>query len=221
MPLGNRSLLDTFIDDRSSVVNVTLDDLGPWFWGYSWNDTSGDVLYEVHTDYLNVDGFIARHTVSFTNTTTSEVIGTLSLERTGIEQYTDSTGPSINHPDDMEFVEGTENHNITWTPTDDYPATFRISVNGVWLMVDLGSWTSGTSIVLDLDSFNTGVYNCTIIVYDFAGNYVTDAVSVNVTAAATTGNGIPDWIMDNLLYIGIGVGAVVLIGVVVIFRKRS
>ena len=221
MPLGNWSLLDTFIEDRSSVVNVTLDDLGPWFWGYSWNDTSGDVLYEVHTDYLNVDGFIARHTVSFTNTTTSEVIGTLSLERTGIEQYTDGTVPSINHPDDMEFVEGTENHNITWTPTDDYPATYGVSVNGVWLTVDLGSWTSGTSIVLDLDSFSAGVYNCTIIVYDFAGNYVTDSVSVNVTTAATTGNGIPDWIMDNLLYIGIGVGAVVLIGVVVIFRKRS
>jgi len=92
-------------------------------------------------------------------------------------------------------------------------------VNGV--VVDSGSWTSAISIVLDLDSFNTGVYDCTITVYDFAGNYVTDSVSVNVTTAATTGNGIPDWIMDNLLYIGIGVGAVVFIGVVVIFRKRS
>jgi hypothetical protein len=121
----------------------------------------------------------------------------------------------------MEFVEGTENHNITWTPTDDYPSTYRVSVNSVRLTVEPVPWTSGTSIVLDLDSFSAGVYHCTITVYDFAGNYVTDSVSVNVTAAATTGNGIPDWIMDNLLYIGIGVGAVVLLGVVVIFRKRS
>ena len=219
VPIGNWSLLDTFIEDKSSVVNVTLDDLGPWFWGYSWNDTSGDVLFEVHTDYLKVDGFIARHTVLFTNTTTSEVIGTITIERTGIEQYTDSTAPTINHPDDMEFVEGTENQNITWTPTDDYPATFEISVNGV--VVDLGSWASSTSIVLDLDSFNAGVYNCTIMVYDFAGNCATDSVLVNITAAPTTGNGIPDWIMDNLLYIGIGVGAIVIIAVVVLMRRKS
>ena len=56
---------------------------------------------------------------------------------------------------------------------------------------------------------------------DFAGNYVTDSVSVNVTTAATTGNVIADLIMDNLLYIGIGVGAIVILGVVVIIRKRS
>ena len=219
VPVGNWSLLDDFIEDRSSLVNVTLDDLGPWFWGYSWNDTSGDVLFEVHTDYLKVDGFIARHTVLFTNTTTSEFIGSITIERTGIEQYTDTTAPSINHPDDIEFVEGSEGFEIIWTPTDDYPATFEISVNEV--VTDIGSWTSAISIVLDLDSFDAGVYNCTITVYDFAGNHVTDSVLVNVTTATTTPNGIPDWIMDNLLYIGIGVGAVVLIGVVVIFRKRS
>ncbi|MHA1943156.1 MAG: hypothetical protein ACW96M_02055 [Candidatus Thorarchaeota archaeon] len=219
VPVGNWSLLDDFIEDRSSVVNVTLEDLGPWFWGYSWNDTSGDVLFEVYTDYLKVDGFIARHTVLFTNTTTSEYIGNITISRTGIEQYTDDTAPSINHPDDIEFMEGSTGFEIIWTPTDDYPATFEISVNEV--VTDIGSWTSVTSIVLDLDQFTAGVYTCTITVYDFAGNHVTDSVLVNVTAAPPTGNGLPDWIMDNLLYIGIGVGAVVLIGVVVIFRKRS
>jgi len=219
VPIGNWTLISDLVEGLNPTENITLDGSDPWFWGYSRNETSGGVLREVHTDYLKVDGFLARHTVVFTNTTTSEVIGTISFERTGIEHYTDNTAPTINHPDDMGFVEGTENQNITWIPTDDFPATFEIRVNSV--VVDSGSWTSGTSIVLNLDSFNAGVYDCTITVYDFAGNYVTDSVSVNVTTAATTGNGIPDWIMDNLLYIGIGVGAVVLIGVVVIFRKRS
>ena len=135
-------------------MNVTLEDLGPWFWGYSWNDTSGDVLFEVYTDYLKVDGFIARHTVLFTNTTTSEYIGNITINRTGIEQYTDDTAPSINHPDDIEFIEGSTGFEIIWTPTDDYPSTFEISVNEV--VTDIGSWTSVTSIVLDLDHFTAG-----------------------------------------------------------------
>lgn len=216
VPIGNWSLLDDFIDDLTSVDTVTVDDADPWFWGYSWEDLDGDILMEVHTDYLKVDGFIARHTASFTNTTSSEVVGTISVERLNLERYTDRTAPTINHPDDLEFVEGTENQNITWIPTDDNPTTYEISVNGT--VVDSGSWTSGSSIVLELDDFAVGEYNCTITVYDIADNSVMDLVVVTVTA---TGGGIPDIIMDNLQYIAIGVGAVVLIGVVVFMRRKS
>ena len=125
----------------------------------------------------------------------------------------------INHADDVDFVEGVENHNITWTPTDDFPATFGISVNGSG--VDSGSWTSGNPIVLELDDFEVGIHNCTIIVYDIAGNYAMDSVLVNVTAADTTtsGNEIVDLIIDNILYISIG--AIGLIGVVVFMKRRS
>ena len=184
--------------------------------------TSGDILIETHTDYFKVDGVIARHTVSFTNTTSSTVVGTISIERDGIEPYADETAPNINHPNDLEFVEGTENQNITWTPTDDYPDYFEISVNGV--VVDFGSWTSATPIVLDLDVFDEGVYNCSIIVYDIASNYATDSIFVNVTAAPTTStssNGIIDLITDNLLYIAIGVGIIVILGVVAFMRRKS
>ena len=93
VPLGNWSLLDTFIEDMSSTVNVTVDDLGPWFWGYTRDEMIGDILVEVHTDYLKVDGFLAHHTAVFTNTTTSEVIGTITVIRTGLEQYDDNTAP--------------------------------------------------------------------------------------------------------------------------------
>jgi len=215
VPLGNWTLLDDFIGDLTSVDTVTVDDSDPWFWGYSWEDLDGDILYEVHTDYLKVDGFIARHTASFTNTTSSEVIGTITIERLNLLQYTDRTAPTINHPEDVEFVTGTENQNINWTPADDNPTTYEISVNGT--VVDSGSWTSGTSIVLELDDFEVGEYNCTITVYDIADNSVTDLVVVTVTA----GGGILDIITDNLLYIAIGAGAIVLIGAVVFLRKRS
>jgi hypothetical protein len=217
VPIGNWSLLNDFIDDKSSVVNVTLDDPDPWFWGYSWNDTCGDTLYEVHTDYLKVDGFLARHMATFTNTTSSEVIGTITIERMNLLPYTDRTDPTINHPDDVEFTAGSSNHNITWTPTDDNPTTCTISVNGT--IVDSHPWTSGSSIVLALDDFETGVSTCIITVYDIAGNHATDSVLVTVTVPG--GGGLPNIILDNLLYIAIGIGAVVLIGVVVILRRRS
>ena len=217
VPIGNWSLLDDFIDDKPLPSDLVLDAPNPWFWGYSWSDTTGDVLIEVHTDYLKTDGFIARHTASFTNTTSSTIIGTISIERTGIEPYADTTSPVINHPDDVEFVEGTENHSINWTATDDYPNNYVISVNGT--TVDTGTWTSGNSILFDLDAFDAGVYNCSIIVYDVAGNYATDSVLVTVTVPS--GGGLLDIIMDNILYIALGAGVIILIGVVVLMRRRS
>ncbi len=216
VPIGNWTLLDDFIEDLTSVDTVTVDDSDPWFWGYSWEDLDGDILFEVHTDYLKVDGFLARHTASFTNTTSSEVVGTISIERLNLEPYTDRSAPVINHPTDIQFIEGTENQTIIWGPIDDNPTTYEISVNGT--VVESGSWISGDDIVLDLDDFEVGEYTCIITANDIAGNSATDSVLVTVTAA---GGGIPDIIMDNLLYIAIGAGAIVLIGVVVLLRRRS
>ena len=84
---GNWSLLDDLIAAKSSSVNVTADDYNVTFWGYSWCDMTDDILIEVHTDYLKADGFLAHHTASFTNTTSSEVIGTLSVTRIGLPEY--------------------------------------------------------------------------------------------------------------------------------------
>lgn len=220
VPLGNWSLLSALIEDKPSPSDLALDPAHPWLWGYSWSETTGDILLEVHTDYLKVDGFLARHSAVFTNATTSEVIGTITIERLDIETYTDDTAPSINHPDDGTFVEGTENNNITWIPTDDFPATYTISLNGSNL--PSASWTSGSPIVLELDDFEVGEYNCTITVYDYAGNYVRDSVLVTVTAAPTTSSrGIVDLIMDNIIFVIIGVGVVVILGAGALLRRKS
>jgi hypothetical protein len=216
MPIGNWSVVSEMTETLNPAANVTLDASDPWFWGYSRDIVSGDVHHQVHTDYLKVDGFLARHTAIFTNVTTSELIGTITIERTGLLPYTDRTAPTINHPDDLEFVEGSTNQNITWVPTDDNPTTYEVSVNGT--VVDSGSWTSGSPIVLEWDDFEAGVYDCTITVYDIGNNNAMDSVTVTVTAP---GGGLPDIIMDNLLYIGIGVAVVVVLGAVVVLRKRS
>ena len=217
MPIGNWSVVSDMTETLNPAANVTLDDPDPWFWGYSRDIISGDVHHQVHTDYLKVDGFLARHTAVFTNVTTSELIGSITIERTGLLPYTDRIAPEISHPDDVTFAEGSTGQNITWTATDDNPTTYEVSLlNGS--VIDSGSWTSGSEIVLDLDSFGTGTYECTITVYDIGNNHVSDSVMVTVTSP---GGGLPDIILDNLLYIGIGVAVLAIIGVVVLVRKRS
>lgn len=143
-------------------------------------------------------------------------MGSISIERFNLEPYTDRTDPTVTTPDDVTFVEGTTGHNITWTLNDENPTTYQVLVNGT--AEASGSWTDGTDIVLDLDDFEAGVYNCTIVAYDIAGNMVIDTVMVTVTAS---GGGITNFLMDNLLYIAIGVGAIVIIGAVVCIRRRK
>jgi hypothetical protein len=215
MPIGNWSVVSDMTETLNPAANVSLDAPDPWFWGYSRDIVSGDVHHQVHTDYLKVDGFLARHTAVFTNVTTSEFIGSITIERTGLLAYTDRTAPEINHPDDVTFVSGAENQNITWIPTDDNPTTYVVSVNGT--VVDVGSWTSGTPIILELDDFEVGFYVCDILLYDIGSNAISDSVLVDVTSPS---GGIPDFIMDNLLYIGIGVVVVVILGAIVLIRRR-
>ena len=216
MPIGNWSVVSEMTETLNPTHNVTLDDPDPWFWGYSRDIESSGVRHQIHTDYLKVDGFLARHTAVFTNATTSEFIGSITIQRPGLLPYTDRTAPTINHPDDVTFADGSANQNITWTATDDNPTTYEISLlNGT--VIDSGSWTSGNAIVLDLDDFEAGSYECTITVYDIGSNYASDTVLVTVTSAG----GLLDIILDNILYIGIGVGVVVILGVIVFLRKRS
>jgi hypothetical protein len=91
-------------------------------------------------------------------------------------------------------------------------------VNGT--VVDSGTWTSGTPIVLELDDFEAGFYVCDVLLSDIGSNLISDSVLVTVTSPEPPGGGVPDIIMDNLLYIGIGVGVIVLLGAVVLLRNR-
>jgi hypothetical protein len=211
--------MDELVEAISFPGGVDFDDPDPYFWGFNWTIDMGDFIQEVHTDYLKIDGMVARHTVTITNGTTSEWMGTIHLERTGLLPYTDRTIPVVNHPADIEFVEGSTNHSIVWGLIDDNPTTYEVSVNGT--VVDSDSWSSGDEIILELDDFEAGEYTCTITAYDIAGNFGTDTVLVTVTApSGSPGGSLTDLILDNILYIAVGVGAIVLIGAIVILRRR-
>ena len=216
VPIGNWTHIDTIAEELDMYDDFAIDDPDIYFWGYSWSMTMFDTKMDVHTDYLKIDGMVAHHTMTITNITSSEVMGSISIERFNLEPYTDRTDPTVTTPDDVTFVEGTTGHNITWTLNDENPTTYQVLVNGT--AEASGSWTDGTDIVLDLDDFEAGVYNCTIVAYDIAGNMVIDTVMVTVTAS---GGGITNFLMDNLLYIAIGVGAIVIIGAVVCIRRRK
>lgn len=215
VPIGNWTLMEDLIDAVGIPGGVDMDASDPYFWGFSWSIDLGDITQEVHTDYLKIDGTLARHTVTITNSSTSEWLGTISLEQTGLLPYTDRTAPVINHPQDIEFVEGTANQSIVWGLIDENPTTYTVTVNGT--VVDSGSWTSGDAIILELDSFTAGEYTCVITAYDIGGNSASDTVLVVVTAS---GGGLLDLLMENILYIAIGAGALILIGAIVLMRRR-
>ncbi|MFW9914790.1 MAG: S8 family serine peptidase [Candidatus Thorarchaeota archaeon] len=94
-----------------------------------------------------------------------------------------SIPPAIDHPANITYAESTTGHNITWNPSDAYPSSYRIYVNGT--MDSSGTWT-GASITIDVDGLNVGVHNYTIVVYDVSGNWAGDTVWVIVTRAPDT-----------------------------------
>ena len=104
---------------------------------------------------------------------------------------------------------------FTWTANDENPASYEVYLNGA--LNATGAWTAdGEYFIHSLDGYEAGVYNLTIMMTDIAGNTAVDQVVVTVNEAS----GIPDFITDNLLYIAIGLGAVIIVGAVVCLRRR-
>ncbi len=89
----------------------------------------------------------------------------------------DTTNPSIDHPDDLTYEEGSTGHILKWNPSDVYPESFRVERNGIW--VAGGPW-HGEPVIIDIDGLTTGSYEYICIVYDETGNWVEDSVKVTV-----------------------------------------
>ncbi|MHA2211199.1 MAG: hypothetical protein ACXABV_18740 [Candidatus Thorarchaeota archaeon] len=135
------------------------------------------------------------------------------MDRIGLDQYRDKTAPVLNHPDDIGYFEGgSSGESITWIPSDDYPLSYGVMLDGTILMS--GDWNSSAeSIVVPVWGLSAGEYNYTIEVTDFAGNTATDTVIVSVQA--------PDIFASPWLYVFIAGAAVLIIVVVVVYRKLS
>ena len=96
-----------------------------------------------------------------------------------IVSVTDGTSPVMDHPDDIEYSEGTTGHTITWSPTDAHPVSYEIYLDGS--LEDSGPWNSVSgTISIDIDGLALGTYNYTIVVTDIGGNTGTDEVTVTV-----------------------------------------
>ncbi|MGY5851948.1 MAG: hypothetical protein RTU92_00105, partial [Candidatus Thorarchaeota archaeon] len=115
----------------------------------------------------------------------------------------------------IEFTVGAVDRDVIWTANDENPLSYAIYLNGTLNVT--GAWgLDGAHFVHYLNGYEVGVYNLTIVVTDIAGNTAKDEVIVTVNE----GGGIFKLITDNLLYVAIGVGAVIIIGAVVCIRRR-
>lgn len=91
--------------------------------------------------------------------------------------------PEINHPDDIIYIHGTTGHTITWHPSSNSPASFKIYRNDT--LYASGVWTGGV-IDISVDGYLAGAYNFTIIVYDTEDQSAVDIVWVFVTEDTIT-----------------------------------
>ncbi len=89
----------------------------------------------------------------------------------------DATAPSIDHPDDIHYDEGSIGNSITWSPSDLHPNLYEVYRDG--LKIESGQWTGG-SIVVNVDGHTAGIYNYTLRVLDQDNNEAQDTVFVYV-----------------------------------------
>ena len=221
LPIGNWPLLSSLAQTTHNLENLTLDAEDDYFWGYSWEDNnwvmsdgnftiySNYTIY-VHVSYLKTDGFLAHYSVDSYNTTTMEKTGEITLSRLGIEKYSDSTSPTFNLVNDVVYTEGEIGNSIVWTPSDDYPDSYEILLEGD--EIASGAWNiSGEVIVVNVDGHTAGEYNYTIIVSDFRGNIATDEVVVRVDPS-------PGGLLD--IFVIVAIVAVIGLVIVIVGLKR-
>ncbi|MDF1540882.1 MAG: hypothetical protein P1Q69_18435, partial [Candidatus Thorarchaeota archaeon] len=120
-----------------------------------WN--SSDESISINVDNLSLGDY--NYTLIVSN------LQGFSSHDSVIVHVIDSTDPQISHPDDMEYVLGTDGNDIEWTVSDLHHATWEVYRNGT--LVDSGEWTHQTMIFsYAVNGLNLGIYNFTILVTD-------------------------------------------------------
>lgn len=217
VPIGNWTFLSELAENTIDVTNFVLDDEDPYFWGYSWEDDDWEYAMEglritVHVDFLKIDGCLSHYSLESTNITTEEKTGEAYLERMDIEQYTDRTDPTLNHPADIEYILGATGNSINWTLSDEHPVEYQVRLNNS--LVKVGYWNSTSEqVTILVDGLDVGVHNYTITITDIAGNTGTDEVFVTVVL-------VPEPLIPTWGLLALAGAAVILVVVVVIWRRR-
>lgn len=92
--------------------------------------------------------------------------------------------PWIESPNTVVMAENSSGNIVSWVLTDANPGNYSIYQDGV--IVDNGSWSSGTPIEYPLDDLTINNYNFTIVATDKFGHESADIVLVQVVATITT-----------------------------------
>ena len=208
------------LDDGGSSVSVY------HIYRRAFNEAYSE-LTSVSNTYFN-DTFATEGVLYYYRVTAENTVGEGEVSAEVSVKIPDTTPPSINHPNDISYIEGELGHTISWAPIETNPASFCITRNGT--IVILGAWL-GNVITLNVDLLPKGthVFNCTVL--DQAGNQASDVVSVIITAApqptttSTTTTTQTSTVLEGgelptqlLIMVGGGVGIVVV--VLLLYRSR-
>ena len=229
-------------DDTNPVVDFSIEDFpleaGDWGWAVWWNVTEANpYMYEIILDDVLVEQSIWEdYTVVFSlqpittslgphnitlklidlnhNIATDEVIVTVS----------DTTAPTLSHPEDIEIVEGDRITRLIWQVYEIFPQNYLVERDSIDIMS--GS-LFGRVVSVDLDTLSLGSHTLTITVWDTSGNNGSDSVTVHVIEPTTTtapqvspppiGFSFPDF--DSTTLILYGIGFVFLVATCLLFRK--
>jgi hypothetical protein len=193
----------TITRDATPVVTET-----PW--------TSGSPITYNITDGLTQGNYVFEITFEdmYAQTTTANVTFTVSVP--------DTTDPVLTStPSDIVVDVGDTGDTFSWTATDANPGTYTITRNGT-VVVSAAPWVSGTPITYDVEwamYFLPGVTTYEITVYDFAGNSVSDTVTMTVNPIP--GPSPPPAIPGFEPIIVIGIFAIGTIGLIVLKKKKK
>ncbi len=140
--------------------------------GNTWGDYSGEGYYYLPGSAGSIDRFPSR--------------------------IVDDIAPTIVGLPDCEIEEGDISQRLQWTADDEHPDSFQIFKNGVllWTVNWYGPGSSTTPYPsYGLRDLEVGVHNITVVVYDGAGNSVSDTVFVTVIPSSPPSISTPDDIL--------------------------
>lgn len=148
-------------------------------------------------DGLSIGQYVFKLSVNDTsgNNATDDVLVTV---------LNDDVAPVITYtPPDFEYPQGVAIVIRNWTATDDFMATYTITVDNI-LVVD-ETWDSET-IEFDFAAISVGTHEVVLTVYDIGGNSATSTVVVTVTVSVA---------LTIIMVAGISVASVILVGIAV------
>jgi parallel beta-helix repeat protein len=94
------------------------------------------------------------------------------------EILSDKEAPVLSQPDDAVYEVGETGNAIQWLLYDEFPSLWMVQVNGSTLIEQV--WVDG-GLSVDIDGFEPGWHNITLVARDGAGNNETDQVWLHVT----------------------------------------